>query len=157
MLASSQYSHGRPLSLIGNGRPDPDIRIREIPETQPAMETEPSTLHDELEPETDALPQSVMRHSNTSRQRSSQRQTFPMRRRAGSASDGERTGGEPALRRKIGDITRKLEAVDLRYRNLRESRSTEAEANYERLKKQSEANAKGLSISSGFRPITERR
>lgn len=56
------------------------------------------------------------------------------RRRAGSASDAER--GDPNLRRKLGDITRKFENVDLKYRNLKEVGIHEANANMEKLRKQ---------------------
>jgi chromosome segregation ATPase len=69
---------------------------------------------------------------------SSTRQESTFRRRAGSASDTER-GGDPNLRRKLGDITRKFENVDLKYRNLKEVGISEANANMEKLRKQCEA------------------
>lgn len=59
------------------------------------------------------------------------------RRRAGSASDTER--GDPNLRRKLGDITRKFENIDMKYKNLKEVGISEANANVERLRKQCEA------------------
>ena len=59
------------------------------------------------------------------------------RRRAGSASDTERS--DPNLRRKLGDITRKFENVDLRYRSLKEVGIVEANANMEKLRRQCEA------------------
>ena len=60
------------------------------------------------------------------------------RRRAGSASDTER-GGDPSLRRKLGDVTRKFENIDMKYRNLRDVGIAEANANMEKLRKQCEA------------------
>ena len=66
------------------------------------------------------------------------------RRRAGSASDSERYGGEPQLRRKLGDMTRKYENVDSKYRSLREVGIAQADANVERLKKQCEATTAGM-------------
>jgi hypothetical protein len=69
---------------------------------------------------------------------SSTRQESTLRRRAGSASDTER-GGDPNLRRKLGDVTRKFENVDLKYRNLKEVGISEANANVEKLRKQCEA------------------
>ncbi|KAK4905599.1 hypothetical protein LTR66_017796 [Elasticomyces elasticus] len=59
------------------------------------------------------------------------------RRRAESASDTER--GDPMLRRKLGDITRKFENIDLKYRNLKETGLQEANHNVEKLRKQCEA------------------
>ncbi|KAL9625766.1 MAG: hypothetical protein Q9160_000086 [Pyrenula sp. 1 TL-2023] len=61
------------------------------------------------------------------------------KRRAGSASDTERTGGDPNLRRKLGDVTRKFENVEQKYHNLKETGVQEANANVERLRKQCEA------------------
>ncbi|KAI9817946.1 MAG: hypothetical protein M1832_004566, partial [Thelocarpon impressellum] len=63
------------------------------------------------------------------------------RPRAGSvASDTERgAASDPALRRKLGEATKRLEALDLRYRNLREVGVKEAEANFDRLRKASHA------------------
>ncbi|RMZ87635.1 hypothetical protein DV736_g5143, partial [Chaetothyriales sp. CBS 134916] len=58
-------------------------------------------------------------------------------RRAASASDTER--GDPGLRRKLGDITRKFENVELKYRNLKEVGIGEANANMEKLRQRSEA------------------
>lgn len=74
---------------------------------------------------------------NASRQDSRIRQEAPLRRRAGSASDTER--GDPNLRRKLGDITRRFENVDLKYRNLREVGISEANSNMEKLRKQCNA------------------
>lgn len=62
------------------------------------------------------------------------------RRRAGSASDTER--GDPSLRRKLGDITRKYENIELKYRNLKDAGVAEANANFEKLRKQCDANTK---------------
>lgn len=59
------------------------------------------------------------------------------RRRAGSASDTERAG-DPNLRRKLGDVTRKFENIDLKYRNLKEVGIVEANANMEKLRRQCE-------------------
>ena len=67
------------------------------------------------------------------------------RYRAGSASDTERNGVDPQLRRKLGDVTRKFESIELKYRNLRETGVVEANANVERLRKQCEATTAGMS------------
>jgi Chromosome segregation protein Csm1/Pcs1 len=67
------------------------------------------------------------------------RQDNLLRRRAGSASDTERGGGDPNLRRKLGDITRKFENIDLKYRNLKDVGILEANTNMEKLRKQCES------------------
>ena len=59
------------------------------------------------------------------------------RGRAGSLSDNER--GDPNLRRKLGDVTRKFENVELKYQNLKEVGIYEATANFDRLKQQCDA------------------
>ncbi|EHY59039.1 hypothetical protein ABEF92_003746 [Exophiala dermatitidis] len=64
---------------------------------------------------------------------------YAAQRRAGSASDTDNRGGDPSLRRKLGDITRKFENVDLKYRNLKEVGIHEASTNMEKLRKQCDA------------------
>jgi hypothetical protein len=68
------------------------------------------------------------------------RQTSAGPRRAGSASDTER---DPALRRKVGDLTRKLDAMAVKYETLREAASAGKESNFDQLKKRTEQTAKG--------------
>ena len=80
-----------------------------------------------------ALPKAT----TVARDNSRSRQDPPFRRRAGSASDTER--GDPNLRRKLGDVTRKFENVDLKYRNLKEVGINEANTNMEKLRKQCDA------------------
>lgn len=65
------------------------------------------------------------------------------RPKAGGASDNE-PGGEPALRRKLGEMTKKYESLDAKYRNLREVGVLEANANFEKLRKQCEATTAGM-------------
>jgi hypothetical protein len=101
--------------------------VTEVPQTG----AEESNLEVENIPLSPPKPRVVARDTSRSRQEP----TF--RRRAGSASDTER--GDPNLRRKLGDITRKFENVDLKYRNLKEVGIDEANANMERLRKQCDA------------------
>jgi Chromosome segregation protein Csm1/Pcs1 len=103
-----------------------------ISESQPEpMETEPeSQEHSEIA----ALPPP----KRCARAGPNHRQDSTLRRRAGSASDTER-GGDPNLRRKLGDVTRKFENIDLKYRNLKEVGISEANVNMEKLRKQCEA------------------
>jgi hypothetical protein len=65
------------------------------------------------------------------------------RRRAGSASSTERVGlGDPALRRRLGELQNKFEAQQIKYQNLKDVATTEAQTNFERLKSASDARAK---------------
>lgn len=66
------------------------------------------------------------------------------RKRAGSVSDPDRAAENPASRRRIGEVTKKLDAMDVKYKNLREVGVKEAEANFEKLKAQSETQAAGM-------------
>ncbi len=76
------------------------------------------------------------------RSNSGARQPSVQRRRAGSASDTERS--DPALRRKLGEVTKKYENLHLKYQDLREIGLKEAERNFERLKKQTEERTKSM-------------
>jgi len=73
-------------------------------------------------------------------------QTAP-HRRVGSGSDTERS--DPALRRKLGDITKRFESLNAKYQDLREIGLKEAERNFERLKRQSEEKTAGMLLTVG--------
>ncbi|KEF58815.1 uncharacterized protein A1O9_03658 [Exophiala aquamarina CBS 119918] len=96
-----------------------------VPESHSAAEDEQSEV---------AIVESVPQPRKATRDTSRSRQEPPYRRRAGSASDTDR--GDPNLRRKLGDMTRKFENVDLKYRTLKEVGVNEANANMEKLRKQ---------------------
>ena len=118
-----------------NGKPT------EIAESQAEpMDVDPPSVPEEDE---DAIPQSVYRQTNDLRATSKTQQPPVNRRRAGSASDTEPNGTDPALRRKLGEMTKKVDNLERRYNNLREVGVKEAEANFEKLKAQSEAKTKG--------------
>jgi hypothetical protein len=53
--------------------------------------------------------------------------------------------GDPALRRRLGDMTKKYESVEMRYRDLREIAVRDAEQNFDRLKKTTDQRAAGKS------------
>ncbi|KAF7510499.1 hypothetical protein GJ744_006345 [Endocarpon pusillum] len=82
-------------------------------------------------------PQRPVKKSVGSASQSRQENVF--RRKAGGSSDTERGGSDPNLRRKLGDVTRKFENIDLKYRNLKDVGILEANANMEKLRKQCEA------------------
>lgn len=74
------------------------------------------------------------------------------RRTLGGMEDGK-TNPEPELRRKIGDLTRKNEALENRYRNLREIGIVEANNNMEKLRKQCDAMTTGMSLVPSIRCV----
>ena len=133
-------------------QPSVDSRQPEkfIPETQVPMDTEPSEYPQEDEVDEDAVPQSVFRRTNNARNTAHQRQPLVGRRRAGSASDTERGGGDPATRRKLGEVTKKLENLELKYKHLRETAVKEADANFAKYKAQSQIKAKGENLLSSW-------
>lgn len=140
------------VSTIAPGRskgpkcqPSTELQQQEkvIQETQAPMDVDVSRDAKEDDADEDALPQSVFRHTNNGRATSHKPQHALTRRRAGSASDAEKTAGDPATRRKLGEMTRKFENLETKYKMLRETGGKEAEANFEKLKTQSEVKAKG--------------
>ena len=124
---------------------EPRRQEKVIPETQVTMEIDQSEplVEDIEEEDGDAVPQSVFRRTNNARDKTLRRQPTVARRRAGSASDNERGGSDPATRRKLGEMTTKFEKLDMKYRILREEGIKEANANFEKYKTQAQANAKG--------------
>ncbi|KAI1481455.1 chromosome segregation protein Csm1/Pcs1-domain-containing protein [Daldinia eschscholtzii] len=107
----------------------------EIPETQAVEATELSVEeYDQME---DLPPHS--RHGLSSVQRIQSHNIFGINQRTVPASDSELH--EPSMRRRVGDLTRKYENLEAKYRDLREIGVKEAERNYDRLKKQSEERA----------------
>ena len=135
---------------LRRGEESADEAVFEIPETQVVMEEileqsiEEDEVIEELEDEPTPKPAVVRRPSVVRKQEIPARKTSvqPQSRhvRAGSFSDIE---GGPGSRRKIGELQAKLDKNELRYRNLKEVVVDEAQANYEKLRKQSEESAKG--------------
>lgn len=108
----------------------------EIPETQPIQ-----ALDDSIEEEQpDELPSYENRAVASSIQRQERYAVpFSANRRPVAASDSELS--DPALRRRIGELTRKCENLEAKYRDLRDIGVKEAERNYDKLKKQGDERA----------------
>lgn len=133
-----------PPQPVRRGR-KPKINVEaEIPETQPEMEipetqqvemADTKTVEDE---QVEELPP-YHRQGMSSAQRPQSRVLFSASRRPVSASDSELN--DPTLRRRIGELTRKHEALETKYRDLREIGVQEAERNFDRLRKQGEERA----------------
>ena len=132
----------KPKANIRHTSVDSRRQERVIPETQVAIEIDKSEHLEEDEDE-DAVPQSIFRRTNNARGNTNQRQPTVARRRAGSVSDTERGGNDPATRRKLGEMTKKFEKLEMKYRALRDEGIKEAAANFDNYKTQSQANAKG--------------
>lgn len=112
------------------------VEVSEIPETQ-----QPEPIIEEEEDHLEDLP--PRQFSDHLRMPSS-----PSKRPGySSSSDG---GGEPALRRKLGEMTQKFESLDQKYRDLKEVAVREAERNFDRLKKQTDEKSKGTPPHSPY-------
>ena len=129
-----------------NERPrlaESQLNEKAIPETQVPMDIETSGFPGEGEEEEDVLPQSVFRQTNNARSTGQSRQPPVARKRAGSASDTERPSNDPATRRKLGEITRKFENMELKYKTLKETVAKEAEVNSQKFEAKLHAKSKG--------------
>lgn len=123
-----------------SGRPDVPAEPHSqkiIPETQL-----PSLYQETQSPEEDGGTEEELPQSSLPQRRFSGK--FLSRKRAGSVADVDKATENPASRRRIGEVTKKLDAIDVRYKNLREVGIKEAEVNFERLKAQSETQAAGM-------------
>ena len=145
MFSRSQTNPNAPVGRgEENSKKTKNGKPTEIAETQAEpMDVDPPSVPEDDE---DAIPQSVYRQTNNLRATSKTRQPPINRRRAESASDTERNCTDPALRRKLGEMTKKVDSLERRYNNLREVGVKEAEANFEKLKAQSEAKSKGKQL-----------
>lgn len=116
------------------GEPDPmdieaSIEMDEVPETQPVVRaSQRSGRQPSLQPISSTRP----------------RPAVGTHRRAGSASDTER--GDPLLRRKLGEMTKRFENIDLKYKQLREAGVTDKASNFDMLKKTTDKREKGMSV-----------
>tara|TARA_R110002003_G_scaffold197_5_gene15363 strand:- start:2566 stop:3525 length:960 start_codon:yes stop_codon:yes gene_type:complete len=135
-------SKTKTANRAANAEDEPQVMT--IPETQPEPELDPMDVEDSIE--VDEIPESMPPPPRPSARRaqaqpSRSRQTSAGARRAGSASDSER---DPALRRKVGDLTRKLESMTVKYDALKEAATSGKESNFDQLKKRTEQAAKGM-------------
>ncbi|KAJ6017955.1 Monopolin complex subunit Csm1/Pcs1 [Penicillium sp. IBT 35674x] len=116
-------------------------RQKEAEAAEPVQNDEPiaevvdeSILPDEALPARH-LPSSAVKNARS--RLSTMRNTLESSPRKRKSGDVEQ-GGEPELRRKIGELTKKQEALESKYRNLREIGVVEANTNMEKLRKQCE-------------------
>jgi len=117
--------------------------MTEIPETQPQAllpGTPASAQEDDEADELSDLPAlpSSNRFATNSRGGSAPPPGSASRRQNSSSSDAS----DPALRRRLGELTARNESLETRYRDLREIGVKEAERNFDRYKKQAEEKSK---------------
>jgi hypothetical protein len=147
-----------------SARAKPSKRVEEepepltVPETQPEPDLDPMDVEDsiELEEVPESMPPPPPPRPSARRaqaQPSRARQTSTGARRAGSASDSER---DPVLRRKLGDLTRKLESMTVKYETLKEAASAGKDSNFDQLKKRTEQTAKGMCYDNGTRILADK-
>ncbi|KAL9584683.1 MAG: hypothetical protein Q9212_001966 [Teloschistes hypoglaucus] len=138
---------GRPPANESKSIPEPPafqkiMSEKVIPDTQDIpMEIEPSQISLQSEEE-EEVPQSVFRRINNTQTTARARHPLQSRKQPGAGSDTEQGGGDSALRQKLGDMTKKLESLNLKYKKLADVGIKEAEANFEKLKQSSEAKTK---------------
>ncbi|KAF2850541.1 hypothetical protein T440DRAFT_507999 [Plenodomus tracheiphilus IPT5] len=118
--------------------PEAEPEYMTIPETQPEFEADPMDIEESIEVE--ETPESMPPPPRPSARRV-QAQSARIRqgsqgvRRTGSVSDSER---DPIMRRKVGDLSKKLEAMTAKYDTLKEAASSEKESKFDQLKKRTD-------------------
>jgi hypothetical protein len=120
---------------------------------QPEPEVLDSQMHEGPEPEVDesVLPDpSTTRYVSSSVVKNARARMASVRntqevspRKCKSGVEAEQ-GGDPDLRRRIGDLTKKHDGLESKYRNLREIGIVEANTNMDKLRKQCESITTGM-------------
>lgn len=112
----------------------------EAPETENEATDAPEEVEETMLQEEPVMPRAAS-SSPTKRRQSTQRNLLssPTKRRSGLVGDEEQSGGEPELRRRIGELTRKCDTLESRYRTLKEIGVVEANATVDKLRKQCES------------------
>ncbi|PLB50606.1 hypothetical protein P170DRAFT_508763 [Aspergillus steynii IBT 23096] len=112
----------------------------EAPETENEAPDVPEVVEETMLQEEPVLPRAASA-SPTKRRQSTQRNLLssPAKRRSATIGEDDKNGGEPELRRKIGELTRKCDTLESRYRTLKEIGIVEANANMDKLRKQCES------------------
>ncbi|KAF2705561.1 hypothetical protein K504DRAFT_471565 [Pleomassaria siparia CBS 279.74] len=121
--------------------PEPVPEEIVISETQPdaePMDIEESVEIDEIPESMPPPPQPRSSARRTHQQPRTAGQTSAPRR-AGSASDSER---DPSLRRRVGEVTKKLEAMTVKYEALKDIATSSKESNFDQLKRKTDQASK---------------
>ncbi len=151
--AKAKGARGRPKKAVVEAEPEPPAARRgrkpaakkataedvsEIPETQ-----QPEATQSELEEDQDDL--AILPNLKSPERARTGRGSVPIpssiSKRPLPASSSDK--GDPALRRRLGEITQKYEALEQKHRDLKEVAVREAERNFDKLKTASEEKFKG--------------
>jgi hypothetical protein len=147
----ARASVARPMQTDGEfeytpTRAVPQQRIPEVNETQQtdgaADEVVDESMLDDNRQPASYVPSSVVKNARARLATlKNTRDSSPSKRKSSAANE---PGGDPDLRRKIGEITRKHDVLESKYRNLREIGVVEANTNMEKLRKQCETITIGM-------------
>ncbi|KGO70919.1 Monopolin complex, subunit Csm1/Pcs1 [Penicillium italicum] len=132
----TEQAEPSPLARAASlGRVEPEVEDSQ-PNEQPAAEL----VHETITHEGTAYNRKSMSPVKNARSRLSMlrnsQDSSPRKRKLG-GTDSEQ-GGDPELRRRLGELTKKHDALESKYRNLREIGIVEANTNMEKLRKQNE-------------------
>ncbi|KAJ5617547.1 hypothetical protein N7537_002661 [Penicillium hordei] len=131
----AEQAETSPLARAASlGGKEPEVKESQQNE-QPAAEVVDNIIHEEPAYHRKSMSPVKNARSRLSMLRNSQ-DPSPRKRKLG-GTDFEQ-GGDPELRRRLGELTKKHDALESKYRNLREIGIVEANTNMEKLRKQSE-------------------
>lgn len=140
--APAPAKKGRKAAKVADPVPAED-ELPEIPETQEAAD--PMDVDGEEEDQVEDLPTFSRYSVPPSAQRKASYHTPPSAsKRSASLSDNE---SDPSVRRRLGEMTKKYEALEARYKDLKNITVTEAEKTFDQLKKTSDERGQGMSCS----------
>lgn len=115
---------------ISGTQPDPQPEVMDVDESN----IQDSAENEQVPNRAPARPAASLKPDHRSVSRSRQDLGTQSRLiRAGSTSDNERNN-DPSLRRKLQEMTRRFESLQLKYHNLRDIGVKQAEANFDKLK-----------------------
>ncbi len=152
--AKAKGARGRPRKVVVEAEPEPPAARRgrkpagkktsvedvsEIPETQQPDATQSDV--DEGEDDLASLPVVQSPERARTGRGSAQVPSSISKRPLLHPSSPDK--GDPALRRRLGEMTQKYESLEQKHRDLKEVAVREAERNFDKLKKQTEEKSKG--------------
>lgn len=130
-------------------RAQPSQKEAEIPDTQ--MNDVHATAH-EHEVEESMMPEPSVSYTQSSITKNAKARAAAARNNQGGSPQKRKSGvateqGDPELRRRIGDLTRKNDTLESKYRDLREIGVEEAKTNMDKLRKQCESITIGMLLT----------
>lgn len=139
-----QNNRGRRPADKAKAVHESEVLEKVIPDTQEiAMDIEAAQPPEQSEAE-EEIPQSVFRRANNAQSNSRPLQPAAGRRQVDYQPSDERGVEDSVLRRKLNEMTKKFESLEMKYKTLTEVGVKEAEANFDKLRMSAEAKSKGL-------------